>query len=83
MSCFSRDRLFDDLLISEGRKTKNGSPLLVSGKSIRGSVRFQFYRSSGDSSSGAIKLRISTNGGSSWNAYDEQIGTYKDTDEVH
>ena len=59
----------------------NGSTLLVSGKSIRCSVRFQFYRSSGNSSSGTIKLRISTNGGSSWNAYDEQIGTYKETDE--
>lgn len=62
---------------------RNGSTLLVSGKSIRGSVRFQFYRSSGNSSSGAIKLRISTNGGSSWNAYDEQIGTYKETEEDH
>ena len=61
---------------------KNGSTDLVNGYSIRGSVRFQFYRSSGNSNSGTIKLRISTNGGTSWNAYDKQVCTYYyDTDE--
>ena len=54
----------------------NGSTNLVSGYSIRGSVRFQFYRSSGNSNEGTIKLRISTNGGASWNAYDKQVCTY-------
>ena len=53
-----------------------GSTNLVNGYSIRGSVLFQFYRSSGDSSEGTIRLRISTNGGSSWNAYDKQVCTY-------
>lgn len=55
---------------------KNGSTNLVEGYSIRGSVRFQFYRASGNATSGTIKLRISTNGGSSWNAYDKQVCTY-------
>ena len=60
---------------------RNGSTNLVSGYSIRGSVRFQFYRSSGNSNAGTIKLRISTNGGSSWNAYDKQVCTYSYDDE--
>ena len=54
----------------------HGSTKLVDGYSIRGNIRFQFYRSSGNSYSGTIKLRISTNGGSSWNAYDRQVCTY-------
>ena len=54
-----------------------GSTNLVNGYSIRGNVRFQFYRSSGNSMAGTIKLRISTNGGSSWNAYDKQVCTYR------
>ncbi len=60
---------------------KNGSTNLVNGYSIRGNVRFQFYRSSGNSNAGTIKLRISTNGGSSWNAYDKQVCTYSYNDE--
>ena len=58
-----------------------GSTELVNGYSIRGSVRFQFYRSSGNSYAGTIKLRISTNGGSSWNAYDKQVCTYSYDDD--
>ena len=58
-----------------------GSTKIVSGYSSRGSIRFQFYRSSGNSASGTIKLRISTDSGASWNAYDKQICTYSYDDE--
>ena len=59
-----------------------GSTNMVSDYSIRGSVRFQFYRFSGNASSGVMYLRVSTNGGSSWNAYNQKIGSYNYDDEA-